>query len=75
MVLEFSKLEFLVSIPLWRWLSWHLGIKKCHLVLELLKLEYCVSEVLELHKLEYGSGKIGESVQTHTQVYWTQVLC
>jgi len=56
MVLEFVKLEFLVSIPMWHCLSWHLGIKKCHIILESNKLEYCVSVVPESPKLEYGSG-------------------
>ena len=43
MVLEYSKLEFLENIPPWHCLTWHLGIKKCHLVLEFQGLEYCVS--------------------------------
>ena len=42
LVLEFTRLEFLFSIPSWHWLTWHLGIKKCHFVLEFLGLEYCI---------------------------------
>ena len=53
MVLDYSKLEFPEVLPPWHHLTWHLGIKKCQLVLGFLGLEYCASLVPESIKLEY----------------------
>jgi len=82
MVLDYSKLEFLEVLPSWHHLTWHLGIKKFHLVLEFLGLEYCASLVPESVKLEYQSvceapifGVQRKTIQIDTQVHKTRVLC
>ena len=46
LVIEFDKLEFLEVLPLWHSLTWHSWIKKYHLVLKFIGLEYCVTVYL-----------------------------
>ena len=72
-VLEFRKLEFLVSIPLWHWLTWHLGIKKCHLLLEFPGLKYYISVVpsplnssINLYDFALHSKKLGPHIHIDT---------
>ena len=74
LVLELYKLEFLVNIPPWHYLTWHLGIKKSTWYSSF-QDSSTVLVCTRVSITRVWLGYISEIIQVHTRVSWTRVLC